>query len=289
MKKLSVLILGLLLAVSLLADETETPSWTSKGNFGLNFSQSHLSNWAAGGESAFNGIGRMVYALHYKQGELKWNNDFDFALGYSIIGDNNPMKSEDKIEINSMFGLKATETLFYSAAFSFKTQFQDGFDYKTDSTTPISRGFAPAYVTLGLGMDWTPNKHFSMNFAPATGRITIVADNPLSEAGAFGVDPGEKARYEFGVKMIARTNVDLMKNVNFSAKLELFSDYLKDPQNIDIDLQALLTMKINDWLNANIAAHMIYDHDIMITDKDGNTGPRTQFKEVFSLGLSYNF
>jgi hypothetical protein len=64
---------------------------------------------------------------------------------------------------------------------------------------------------------------------------------------------------------------------------------LHNPQNIDVDWQNLITMKINSWLNANISAHLIYDDDITITDKDGNSGPRTQFKEVLSIGLSYKF
>ncbi len=281
--------------------EEESKPWTSKGIISLNFSQSHFSNWAAGGENAFNAASKLLYELNFADDNTKWDNTFDFALGYSLLGDADPIKTDDKIEINSLYGIKAAEKLFYAASFSFKSQFVDGFDYKTDSTTPISRLFAPAYVTLGLGIDWVPNEHFELNFAPLTGRLTFVTDQDLADAGAFGVEPatydeagnktadGETMRFEFGSKVIARANVDVATNVNLSAKLELFSDYLKDPQNIDIDLQALLTMKINDWLNANIAAHMIYDHDIMILDKDDKLGPRTQFKEVFSLGISYNF
>jgi hypothetical protein len=75
--------------------------------------------------------------------------------------------------------------------------------------------------------------------------------------------------------------------VNFQSKFELFSDYLKNPQNVDVDWQNLFTMKINDWLATGVTAHLIYDDDIKITDKNGETGPRTQFKEMFVLGLIY--
>jgi hypothetical protein len=124
----------------------------------------------------------------------------------------------------------------------------------------------------------------------------------MADAGAFGVDPaeydeitgdkindGKTTRFEFGAKMTAKLDVKIAENVSFNSKLELFSDYLKNPQNIDVDWQNLITMKVNSWLNANITAHLIYDDDIMITDKDGNIGPRTQFKEVLSIGLSYKF
>jgi hypothetical protein len=295
------LLLSVLFCATAFTEESEPKPWTSKGNASLNISQSQFSNWAAGGESSFNGVSKLLYELNFADETTKWDNTFDFALGYSVIGDAKAIKTDDKIELNSLYGIKAAEKLFYSAAFSFKSQFMNGFDYKTDSTTPISGFLAPGYITLGLGIDWVPNKHLEINFAPLTGRLTMVTDQNLADAGAFGVDPatydemgnktsdGSNTRFEFGAKAMIKAGFDVAKNVNFSSKLELFSDYLKDPQNIDIDLQALLTMKINDWLNANIAAHMIYDHDIMIMDKDGNFGPRTQFKEVFSLGLSYNF
>jgi hypothetical protein len=276
-------------------------NWKRSGSVSLNFSQSHLSNWAAGGENALNSSGRFIYQANYEKGKNKWNTNLDLGLGYSIIGDNKAIKTDDKIELNSMIGHKATDKLHYSLSFSFKSQFADGFDYKTDSTNPISRLMAPGYVTLGLGMDWVPNKVFELNFSPATARMTFVTDQKLADAGAFGVDPAEydnlgnktkdgmTSRFEFGGKVVAKLNIDIAKNVNFNSKLELFSDYLKNPQNIDIDWQNMLTMKVNSWLNANITMHMIYDDDIMIMDKDGNKGPRTQFKEVLSIGLSYNF
>jgi hypothetical protein len=288
--KRSITILSIFILVSAARSEENEPAlWKSSGNFSLNFSQSHISNWAAGGESSLTGISKLLYEINYENEKTKFTNSIDLALGYSILGEYDPIKTDDKIELNSIYGIKAAENLFYMAAFSFKTQFADGFDYKTDSTNPISTFFAPAYFTLGIGMEYSPNKYFQINFAPATARLTVVANEELANQGVFGLEPGENTRFEFGGKIIARTEIDLMENVNFTAKLELFSDYLKNPQNIDIDLQALLTMKINNWLNANIAAHLIYDDDIMITDKEGKTGPRTQFKEVFSLGLAYNF
>ena len=302
MKKSLLCIVSIIMTTTLaLAQEVPPSNWTRNGSANLNFSQSHRSNWAAGGESALNTGGRFIYQANYAKAKHKWNTNLDVGLGYSIIGKNKAIKTDDKLEFNSMFGLKATEQLFYSLSLSFKSQFTDGFDYKTDSTTPISRFMAPAYLTLGLGMDWFQSKHFEVNFSPVTARITFVNDQDLADLGAFGVDPaeydannmktkdGKTSRFEFGGKLTAKLNYDIAKNVNFSSKLELFSDYLKDAQNVDVDWQNFITMKVNSWLNANITLHMIYDDDILINDKDGKAGPRTQLKEVFSLGLSYNF
>ncbi|MBS4058410.1 MAG: DUF3078 domain-containing protein [Bacteroidales bacterium] len=295
-------ITGLLLLFTLSVfsqEEAPVKNWTRSGTATLNFSQSHLSNWAAGGENALNTSGRIIYQTNYARNKAKWNNNIDLGLGYSILGDNKAIKTDDKIELNSMYGVKASDRLFYSLSFSFKSQFTDGFDYKKDSSTPISKFFAPAYITLGLGLDWAASKHFEMNLSPATARITMVNDQRLADLGSFGVEgakydtaglklkDGKRSRFEFGGKFTAKLNVDLAKNINFTSKLELFTDYLKNIKNVDVDWQNLLTMKVNSWLNANITLHLIYDDDIKITDKDGNSGPRTQFKEVISVGLSY--
>jgi hypothetical protein len=273
--------------------------WKTDGRVGFNFAQGYLSNWAAGGTSSLNTQGYLQYKANYAKENAKWDNSFDFLLGYSIFGDEKPMKTDDRLELNSLYGLKITDKLFSSLAFSFKTQTNDGFDYKVDSTTPISKLFSPAYLTLGIGAEWSPNKIFSVNIAPFTGRGTFVTDQALADKGAYGVNPakldsngvkiedGQNFRFEFGGKLSAKINMDIAKNVNFQSKFELFSDYLKNPQNVDVDWQNQFTMKVNSWLNASIMAQLIYDDDIKITDKDGKTGPRTQFKEMFSLGLSY--
>lgn len=302
MKHITLLLLALICLNLSYAQEDAPKKWTRSGDIGLNFSQSHLSNWAAGGDNALNWQGIFNYNANYAHENNKWDNNISLALGYSHLGDAKAIKTDDKIELNSLYGYKATEKLFYSLAFSFKTQFADGFDYKNDSTNRISGFMVPAYATLGLGLEYVPNANFSINFAPLTGRITIVNDQDMADAGAFGVDPaeydeitgdkindGKTTRFEFGAKMTAKLDVKIAENVSFNSKLELFSDYLKNPQNIDVDWQNLITMKVNSWLNANITAHLIYDDDIMITDKDGNIGPRTQFKEVLSIGLSYKF
>lgn len=305
MKNTLLILISFLLFSSstLMAQDTTLPKkWQKSGAVGLNFSQSHLSNWSAGGEDAINWQGILNYGINYADADKKWDNNLSLALGYSHLGESKAMKTDDKIEFNSLFGYEATEKLFYSLEFSFKTQFADGFDYKKDSSTPISGFMAPGYFTLGAGMQYVPNKYFSINFAPATARITIVNDQALADKGKYGVEPavfdsiggqyvkvkdGENTKFSFGAKLIAKLNIPLAENISFDSKLELFTDYLKNPQNIDVDWQNLITLKVNSWLSTNITAHLIYDDDIMITDKDDNTGPRTQFKEVLSIGISY--
>ncbi len=270
--------------------QEEAPSyWKKNGKVGLNLSQSQLTNWAAGGQSAINALGLFSYSFNYKKDNDLWDNSLDLALGYSKLGAESLIKTDDRIEFNSLYGKKALENLYYGAAFSLKSQFVNGYDYKVDSTTPISGFFAPAYVTLGLGLDYKPNKYISINFSPLTGRLTMVTIKELSDEGSFGVDPGKTTRFELGSKAWIKIEKEIIQNVLFNTKFEAFSDYLKNPERIDIDWQTGIAMKVNKWLSTNITTHLIYDDDVMIMDKDGKKGPRTQFKEVLSVGLSFMF
>ena len=310
-KHIIILALGLLMGVGAMAQETETTTtsnWTKKGSVGLNFSQSTFTNWAAGGQNSLAWMGTLNYGINYAKDDFKWDNTLNAALGYCYFDfDQKPIKSDDKIEFTSLAGLKATRTLNYSLEFAFRSQFAKGYDYKTDSTNYISKWLAPAYLSLGLGIEWVPNEHFSINFAPPTGRITIVNDERLASEGAYGVNELDvndtvshgviqnvkMIRYEFGARLTAKMKYTLFQNVDYETKLELFSNYLNHPERIDVDWQNLLVMKVNSWLNCSFGTHLIYDYDIPFYDFNDATGEydlldpnsKIQFKEVLSVGF----
>lgn len=289
-------------AIVSFAQDTLPDGWHHKGNFGLNFGQSSYTNWAAGGQNTINGQGIFNYAIHYKHGNFKWDNTLNTSLGYSYFDfKHKPVKTDDKIEFTSLAALKATEHLNYGAELAFRSQFAYGFDYSKDSTQYISKFLAPAYISLGLGVEWVPCKHFSLYFSPVTGRVTIVNDDYLASIGAFGVNNldkndtivhtnYDKVRYEFGARAVANFNYPIVKNVDFNSKLELFSNYLNHPERIDVDWQNMLVLKVNDWLNCNLATHLIYDYDIPFYDEANVKieGSKVQFKEVLAVGFMVN-
>lgn len=117
-----------------------------------------------------------------------------------------------------------------------------------------------------------------------------MTDDELSEAGAFGLDPGKKARAEMGATIKSEFKTPVAKNVNLSTSLMLFSNYFHKPQNIDVNWDVAINMKINEFLSANLLTNLIYDHDILIPlDDEGNTGRRVQFKQHFGVGLNFKF
>ena len=297
MKKVLLSALAFMLCIAAFAQDEQPQGWTHKGNIGLNIGQNYFTNWAAGGQSSITGQAMFNYEIHYLKNKFKWDNTLNTALGYSIFDfKKKPVKMDDKIEFTSLATLKATKHLNYGAELAFRSQFAKGFDYATDSTHYISKFLAPAYVTLGLGIEWVPSPHFSLYFSPITGRMTIVNDDHLAEIGAFGVNSLDandtiqhavnKIRYEFGARAVAKFQYPLAKNIDFSSKLELFSNYLNHPERIDVDWQNMLVLKVNDWLNANLSTHLIYDYDIPFPDVE--KGSKVQFKEVLAIGFMIN-
>ncbi len=288
------------------AAEADT-SWKTSGTFNINFTQVSLSNWSAGGESSISGVALFNYTANYRKDKRAWDNSID--LGYGLIknGDDDTRKSEDRIEISSKLGHQIHNHWFLSVLGTFKSQFTEGFDYPNDSVK-ISDFLAPGRIYLALGFDYKPNDAVSVYLSPTAARWIIVNDQELADAGAYGVDPaefdavgnlvkeGEKSRFEFGAMFKAVYEKEVWENVSLKTKLELYSDYLEDPQNVDVDWEVLLNMKINSILSAQITTQLIYDDNTRLpvedTTGDGvkdKLGPRTQFKELFGIGLALKF
>lgn len=281
--------------------------WKRGGMFTLAFSQMSLSNWAAGGENSFSGNSMVNSFANYKKGKVSWDNTLDLGYGIMKQGNQDIRKTDDKIDFSSKFGRKLTESSFIAALMNFKTQFMPGYNYPNDSVA-ISKFMAPGYLLFAAGYDYKKKDFLSLFFAPITGKMTIVNDEGLANAGAFGVEPavystidstvilsvGKKTRIEFGGYFKGAFSKDIMTNVKLSTKIELFTNYLNNPQNIDVYWENTIAMKVNKYISVTLGSTLIYDDDIDIEVKDeaGNVigkGPRTQFKEVFGLGFSYKF
>lgn len=300
MKRL-ILFTVLFAAVASYAQDDADTAWTVNTDVALMFSQSSFTNWAPGGENNLTFNGYFNFYAGYHKGKSKWENMLGLAYGQSKQGKQDYRKAEDKIDFLSTYGYEAAKNWFYSANFNFKSQFAEGFDYHDDDTLAkekISNFMAPGYISLGLGMENRPKEWLSIYMSPATARWIVVNDQDLADAGSFGVEkgyfnadgtwvPGENVKFETGAYFRIMLVKEVFKNVGVNTKLELFSDYLNNPQNIDINWDTRIDMKVNSWLSANFAFQMVYDDDTPITDKDGNTGPRLQMREMLSVGLTY--
>lgn len=286
--------------------------WKTGGITSLNISQVGLTNWAAGGQSslALNGIVSLF--ANWKKESSTWDNSLD--LGYGILKQGEDIllknsafvKTDDKIDLTSKYGRRASEKWYYAGLMNFTTQATAGYNYPNDSVR-ISNFLAPGYLLWAIGMDYKPNKKFNAFISPLTMKTTIVIDQELADSGAFGVEAaeldgvgnvitnGKRLRYEYGGYTRFIYKSELVKNITLTSKLSLFSNYANNPQNIDINWENLLELKVNKFISTTITTHLIYDDDIDIKyDSDGDgtkdkSGPRTQFKEVIGVGFSYKF
>ncbi len=300
-KRLNLLLVTLVLlnvfTINLMAeDEKSVEGWKKSGVLSLNMAQSSFTNWAAGGQNsvALNGLINMT--ANYRMKKTAWDNTLTIGYGKMVQKGTELgwVKTDDRIDFQSKYGYQASEKWFYSGLMSFKTQMDKGYNYP-DTDHKISDLLSPAYLLFSLGMDYKPSDRFSMFLSPLTSKNTIVRDDELSAKGAFGVEPGKNFRGELGAYAnLAFKQDEILKNVNFMTKLDLFTNYLKNPQNIDVSWEALLVLKVNEYISATVNTLLLYDDDILIKiGEDGSGTPRlgrrVQFKEVIGVGFTYKF
>ena len=270
--------------------------WRTGGVFSLNMAQSSFTNWAAGGQNSLSFNGLINLTANYKKNKSAWDNALILGYGQMFIKGGTPdlTKTDDRIDFQSKYGIKASEKWYYSALISFKTQMAPGYNYP-NTENKISDFLAPAYLIFSLGMDYKPKPEFSAFLSPLTSKNTIVNDQVLSDAGAFGVEPGKKFRGEMGAYAnLVYKKDEILKNVNFATRLELFSNYLHNPQNVDVSWETFLILKVNKFLSATVNTLLVYDDDVLIKVGEGTEGEpimgkRTQFKEVIGVGFTYKF
>ncbi len=281
MKKLvlALIILGSLSINAQDKKEEVKDGWHNGGDISLMFNQASFDNWIKGGENSMALNGLVNYNFNHKKGINIWDTKLIAAYGLSRISDETK-KTDDRFEINSVFGRQASKLWFYSFFGNFKTQMTDGYDYSVSPYAVTSKLFAPAYLSFGPGMLWKKSDNLKVNFAPATSKFTFVNDDALSAAGAFGVDPGEKMRYELGMAIDGYYKFNLMKNVSMENMLGLYSNYLDHPENIDVDYKMNMVMTINKYISANFGINLLYD-DNALQD--------IQLKEILGLGFNAKF
>jgi len=267
--------------------ETDTiVGWKTGIVTGINLAQTALVNWSAGGESsvAFNGM--LSTFANYKDTTSEWINTLDIGYGLMQQGANGKfIKTDDRFDLLSKYGVKAFSKFNYAILANFKTQFAPGYNYPNDSVK-ISGLLAPAYLLVAVGLNYVPDSYFNAFLAPFTGKMTIVNDNALSASGAYGVEPGKKLKGEFGgYARIVYTRSDfkseILKNVAITSKLDLFSNYLKNPQNIVFNWENQLALKVNKYISATINTHLMYDANIRVNGAKA----KLQFKEILGIGF----
>lgn len=285
------------------AKKMPTKPWKISNSLAITFSQVSLSNWAAGGENSVSGNGTYAINANYKKGNNSWETAFEIAYGETRQGDAKSIKNDDRIQFATKYGRKASEKWNYTVLGSFKSQMLPGEDNPTDRNV-VSDWMAPGYFGLSIGMDYKPTSKISIFISPLSAKLTVVNRQDLADLGSYGVKKaeydglgnkvkdGENMLQEAGAFIKAQGIFPIYKEkIALTSKLELYSNFIKDPQNIDVLAENTLDAKINNWLTAKIFVLAFYD-DNSKTGKDTNGdgkmdkySAKIQVKEIFGLGI----
>ncbi len=271
--------------------DTIPSKWKKGGLFNLNINQGSLSNWSAGGDEFSFSLNAFVnmYAF-YKKDKNSWDNSVDLAFGVVNTTSLGNRKSSDRIDFTSKYGYELKKKLNLAALTNFRSQFADGFSYfkgsaGQDSSSLTSKTLMPAYVLMSLGLDYKPTDNFSLFFSPATARWIIVGNDAI--APLYGVPFGKNARSEFGAFLSANLLQKIGPNMTLKSKLDLFSNYRSNPQNVDIFWSNVLAAKLTKYINFTLNLDVIYDDDTKNV-KPGK-GPAPQIMQLMGIGFAYNF
>lgn len=268
------------------------PIWKFGGTADIKFNQGHISpTWAEGGESSLSLLSILKYNVNYTYGKRRnFDFDFEYRLGYLKAGENDLQKNDDKLELNFKYGRSAFNNWFYSGLLNVKTQILKGYEYVNDTTVvAISEFFSPASVVFSLGLDYKPSKKLTILISPLTSKFTIVADTANYDQTRFGLASDERIRKELGAYIKAISKIKILDNVIIENKVNFFTNYVDNPQNIDIDWETDIAVRLTDYIKISVNAHLIYDDDVAFVDNGVEKGPRVQFKELFGIGFTYMF
>jgi hypothetical protein len=282
-------------------------NWKSTNKVGFDISQISFVNWSAGGNNSVSGLFKGNFNRDYETAKINWKNEVIFRYGINKQEGEELRKTDDEFQINSTFSHR-NNTLskwYYAGKFNFNTQFSNGYAYP-NTNLAISKPFAPAYFFLGIGAEYLlKESNFKLYLSPLTHKTTLVLSQRLADEGAFGVSKaafdengnillrGKKSRTEIGVLVTSEWKTELYKNMMLNHRITLYSDYLNNFGNIDVNWQIQIEMTINEYVKASIGTQLIYDDDIKTKKQIENiqvtSGPKIQLKQIMGIGLVYEF
>lgn len=305
--------------------------WSRAGTISVGVTGAYFNQWAAGGINSVGINGLLNYGANYRDGKNAWDNTLIVAYGMLNQGfttSDSWVKTDDRFDFTSKYGRPIKENLYYAALLNFNTQFAPGYAPGSNGLpnrdAKISNFLAPARLLLALGLDYKPKPELSVFFSPATYRGIYVFDELLAAQGAFGVEKGAvttlvdgdqityridtagaTARHEVGAYLRVNYAKKFTENFNLTSKLELFSNYLDKPGNIDLAWETIAAWKLGKYFSVTTSVNFLYDDNTNVTKSvvedidngDGTTTSTTrtylskglQTRIVSTLGLTYNF
>jgi DUF3078 family protein len=274
----------LLLTGTLLAQQPDTTKaspppvygWKHGLVAGLTLTQIAFTDWAQGGENALaystTADGKSV---DDEEG-TNWTTLYKFAFGQTRLGDQGLRKTDDIIDLSTVFTYKVDKYLNPYGAASMKTQFAKGYTYNADGTsTEVSNFFDPAFLLQSAGIGYEASKQFRTRLGVGLREVITSSFNQYAD------DPAtpeiEKTSVDGGLESVTNAEWQLAENILFTTQLELF-DPFKHLDVVVVRSTTTITGKVNKYVTAIFALQLINER---------RQSPRTQIKEGIAIGLSY--
>lgn len=267
-------------------------NWLHSFNGSAQFSQAYISpNWYQGGNNNLNMIANLVYNVKLNQAfhpKLMFENTIQYKLGMNSAPDDSIRSysiSEDLLQINSKFGVKAAKRWFYSVTLMFKTQLFNG--YKSNTNDLKAAFLSPGELNIGLGMTYnyiSPDKKltFDASIAPLSYNLKTCTNSRLDET-AYGIKRGHSAVSQYGSNAEAKLLWKLTRNITYSSRLFAFTDY----SYIQGDWENTFDFSVNRYISTQIYIHARYDSST--PRREDCSWHKWQLKEILSFGFSYKF
>lgn len=290
-------------------EDISIPKWSHKNKASAFLSEVAFVNWNSGGSNSISVLLNFESVLKYRYKHLIWQSVLISRYGINKQEEQEFRKTDDILDISSTLGYRRNENSnwFFSSRFNFKTQFTNGYNYP-DDTNVLSRFMAPGYLFMGGGMEYGKNiDQFSLYFSPLTIKTTFVLDDKLANAGSFGVEPakyddegniiedGQRIRNEIGILLTSVYEAQIFQNVMLVNYISLYTDYINEFGNIDVDWQINFDFKVNNFIKANFGSHLKYDNDVKtlvetdVADVYETKGAKTQWKQILGVGVVVDF
>jgi len=284
----------------------ETPNgWKKGGGLGFDLAQLAIINPRVGGGSnrlGFGGLGN--FFANYKKDRFTWDNSGSFQVSVQRIGSKEQpfQKNLDLLRLGSRVGYRTgNEKIFAAAEATFESllfKTYEGNILRSDSLPVIARFGSPMRVALSTGINYKPDEHWAIYVAPATMRLIYVADDAIAALNVHGNEPGKNSFLQFGANMNAvYQNKYFEDKMSVKTSLDLFSNYLKDPQRIDVLWQTDIGWELVKNISLNLHTELFYDYDVRVQYdankngiyEEGELARKPSFTEALLIKYNYIF
>ena len=265
--------------------DTGRKSWRTGGAYSLSIGQGSQNNWSAGGDDfSFTVNTNLRLFGFYKKNQHSWDNTFDVSFGYLNTTSLGSRKNDDRFDLLSKYGLALNKKFNLATLANFRSQFLKGYTYPNNVKTFASDFLSPAYLIISQGIDFKPNKEWTIFVSPVTSRWVFVKDSILSAKGEYGVKHNTHSINQNGAFATIGYQRAFNKVVSYKSRIDLFSNYQKDPQKVDVFMTNTFSAKVAKIIAFSWNVDMIYDDDVRLFGEN-NDSPALQFKSIIGIGL----